>query len=125
MVQSTAETVDGFLAEVGPERLDYIVRFRALCLGTLTGWEEVMAYGMPGYGPAGQPPVVCFNNQKQHIAFYTGARAIERFQDRLAGPGIDCGKGCIRYRNPKRIDFDLVEDILKAIREDGPKGACA
>lgn len=122
MVQSTAPDVDSFMLEVGPERLPYIQRFRELCRETLTGWEERMEYGMPAYGPADHPVVgVAFNNQKQHIAFYAGATAVERFADQLAG--VDCGKGCIRYRNPKKIDFALVEAILKDIRARG-EAAC-
>lgn len=114
MVQSRAETVDAFMAEVGPDRLPAIARFRDLCREHLTGWPERMSYGMPGYGPADAPPVVCFNNQKGYIAFYAGATAVERFQDRLGG--ADCGKGCIRYRKPDRIDFEVVADILRDIR---------
>jgi uncharacterized protein YdhG (YjbR/CyaY superfamily) len=117
MVQSSAATVDDFMLEVGPDRLPYIQKMRELFLANLTGWEERMAYGMPAYGPAGQPAIgVAFNNQKQHIAFYAGQQAIETFKDALARPSVDCGKGCIRYKNPKNIDFAVVEAILKDIR---------
>jgi uncharacterized protein YdhG (YjbR/CyaY superfamily) len=122
MVQSRAASVDDFMLEVGPDRLPYIQRFRELCRETLTGWEERMEYGMPAYGPAGEKDIgVAFNNQKQHIAFYAGATAVDRFADQLAG--VDCGKGCIRYRNPKKIDFELVEAILRDIRARGER-AC-
>lgn len=125
MVQSRAATVDEFMQGVGPDRLPCIQRMRDLCRQTLTGWEERMSYGMPGYGPAGADPVVSFNNQKQHIALYAGKSAVEAFAADLAGPGVDCGKGCIRYRNPARIDFTVVEAILKDIRARGAKGPCA
>ncbi len=117
MVQSAAATVDEFMREVGPDRLPYIEKMRALFRAHLTGWEERMEYGMPAYGPPGDAVAgVAFNNQKQHIAFYAGQAAIETFKDQLAVPGVDCGKGCIRYKNPKKIDFAVMEAILKDIR---------
>ncbi|NBB16816.1 DUF1801 domain-containing protein [Caulobacter sp. SLTY] len=124
MVQSAAATVDDFMKEVGPDRLPYIEKMRALFLANLSGWEERMEYGMPAYGPPGDPVVgVAFNNQKQHIAFYAGETAIQTFKDQLAVPSVDCGKGCIRYKNPKKIDFEVVEAILKDIRARNG-GAC-
>jgi len=114
MVQSKAVSVDVFLAEVGDDRRPALERLRALCREELAGWDEGMTYGMPGYGPPG-PPVICFNNQKQYVAFYAGQTAVTRFADRLAG-AADCGKGCIRYRRPAAIDFDLVRDILRDVR---------
>jgi uncharacterized protein YdhG (YjbR/CyaY superfamily) len=114
MVQSKAVSVDAFLAEVEDDRRPALERLRALCREELAGWGEGMTYGMPGYGPPG-PPVICFNNQKQYVAFYAGETAVTKFADRLAG-AADCGKGCIRYRKPGAIDFDLVRDILRDVR---------
>jgi hypothetical protein len=34
------------------------------------------------------------------------------FAQRLAGQ--DMGKGCLRFRGPERVDFDLVRDLLRA-----------
>ena len=113
MVQSKATSVDAFMAEVPEDRRPALERLRQLCREELVGWGEGMTYGMPGYGPPGAP-VVCFNNQKQYIAFYAGGTAVTRFAERLAD--VDCGKGCIRYRKPAAIDFDLVRDILKDVR---------
>ncbi|MBI1407458.1 MAG: DUF1801 domain-containing protein [Caulobacter sp.] len=117
MVQSRATTVDEFMLEVGPERLPFIQGMRDACLRTLVGWEERMAYGMPAYAPPGRSDIsVAFNNQKQHVAFYAGQAAIEAFKADLAKPGIDCGKGCVRYRNPARMDFAVIEAMLRDIR---------
>lgn len=119
MVQSKAATVDAYMETVEPDRRAALDRLRALCKATLDGWEEGMHWGMPGYAPAGQPAVVAFNSQKRTISFYPGPTAVERFRERLAG--VDCGKGCIRYPNAARIDFVLVEDILRDVRRrEGP-----
>ena len=114
MVQSKALNVDDYLEEVAPERLEAIRRLRGLCLEHLTDWTERMAWGMPGYGPAGADPVVSFNSQKQYISLYAGQTAIQTFAKQLAG--INCGKGCIRYSSPAKIDFEVVEAMLKEIR---------
>ena len=36
---------------------------------------------------------------------------------RLAG--LDCGKGCVRYRRPEQMDFAVIADMLDAIRVRG------
>lgn len=115
MVQSKALTVDAFLDEVSEDRRPVLERFRQLCLQELTGWDEVMAYGMPGYGPPGAAtPMLSFNGQKQYIALYAGRGAIQQMGDRLKG--LDLGGGCIRFRKIADIDFELVRDILKDVR---------
>ncbi|MDH4384764.1 MAG: DUF1801 domain-containing protein [Caulobacter sp.] len=114
MVQSKALTVDDYMDEVAPERLDAVRRLRSLCLEHLTGWSERMAWGMPGYGPVGADPTVAFSSQKQYISLYAGQTAVQAFAEQLRG--INCGKGCIRYSSPARIDFAVVEAILKEIR---------
>ena len=41
---------------------------------------------------------------------------LDRFRERLAGTSL--GKGCVRYRSPEKIDFDLVREMLAASRAD-------
>lgn len=117
MVQSKAATVDDYMQTIELDRLPALQRLRDLCRNVLDGYEEKMAWGMPGYSLEGRDPSVAFNSQKRHIAFYAGSVAVERFKDRLVG--IDCGKGCVRYSRPDKIDFQVVEDILKDIRARG------
>ena len=118
MVQSSAPTVDAWMLEVGPERLPYIQALRDACLKTFPGWEERMEYGMPAYGPTDAPEVgMAFNNQIQHVALYVGEKAIQRFKAELKVPGISCGKGCVRYMNPKKMDFAVIEAMLTDIRD--------
>lgn len=113
MVRSTAENVDGYLGEAPEARKYALARLRDLCRAELTGFDEVMAYGMPGYVRRGGELEIGFAGQKQYISFYllrTDVR--EAFEDRLAGQ--DMGKGCLRFRKPENIDFDLVRDLLRA-----------
>ncbi|MGW4227813.1 iron chaperone [Streptomyces sp. NPDC004980] len=121
MVQSQAEDVDGYLAEVPEERKAALTRLRDLCRSELRGFTEVMAYGMPAYERDGIGEIA-FASQKQYISFYllrTDVR--DAFADRLAGH--DMGKGCLRFRRPEKIDFVLLRDLLRAT-EAGRGTAC-
>ncbi|MER6600699.1 iron chaperone [Streptomyces parvus] len=114
MVQSSAQDVDQYLAEAPEARREALTRLRALCRQELTGFREVMAYGMPAYEREGPGTgEIAFADQKQYISFYllrTDVR--DAFADRLASH--DMGKGCLRFRNPQKIDFEFVRDLLRA-----------
>ncbi len=119
-MQSKASDVDGYLTEVPEARRPAVRRLRELCRAELSGFTEVMAYGMPCYERDGVGEIA-FANQKQYISFYllrTDVRAA--YADRLAGH--DMGKGCLRFRKLDMIDFDLVRDLLRATAatEGGP-----
>ncbi|USQ85495.1 DUF1801 domain-containing protein [Streptomyces phaeoluteigriseus] len=112
MVQSQAEDVDGYLAEVPEERRVALTRLRELCRAELHGFVEVMAYGMPVYEREGIGEIA-FASQKQYISFYLLRSDVrETFAEQLAG--LDMGKGCLRFRKPEKIDFVLLRDLLRA-----------
>ncbi|GAA3089911.1 iron chaperone [Streptomyces rectiviolaceus] len=112
MVRSEAKDVAGYLAEAPEGRRDALARLRDLCRSELKGFDEVMAYGMPAYERDGTAEIA-FAGQKQYISFYLMRGDVrEAFEDRLAGQ--DMGKGCLRFRKPENIDFDLVRDLLRA-----------
>lgn len=112
MVQSKAEDVDGYLAEVPEERRAGLTRLRQLCRAELKGFDEVMAYGMPSYERDGTIEIA-FASQKQYISFYLmRSDVLKAFEERLAGQ--EMGKGCLRFRKADDIDFDLVRDLLRA-----------
>ncbi|WP_020577210.1 iron chaperone [Actinopolymorpha alba] len=112
MVQSNANDVAGYLAEVPEARKDALTRLRTLCQTELAGFDEVMAYGMPVYQRDGVAEIA-FASQKQYISFYLMRSDVRAaFAERLAGQ--DMGKGCLRFRRPETIDFDLLRDLLKA-----------
>jgi uncharacterized protein YdhG (YjbR/CyaY superfamily) len=107
MVQSSAEDVDGYLAEVAEGRRGVLTRLRQLCRSELKGFDEVMAYGMPAYERDGVAEIA-FASQKQYVSFYLMRSDVrEAFSGRLAAQ--DMGKGCLRFRKPESIDFELVE----------------
>lgn len=104
--------IDQYLAGVPADRYDALVRLRTSCRDELVGFTEAMAYGMPSY-LRDDVVEVAFASQKQYISIYllrTDVR--DAYADRLAG--LDMGKGCLRYRKPDAIDFDLVRDLLRS-----------
>ncbi len=61
---------------------------------------------------------VGFASQKQYISLYIlKQEVLDAHRDLLAG--LNLGKGCIRYRKPEQIDFDVVERLLVGTRESG------
>ncbi|MER6522756.1 MULTISPECIES: DUF1801 domain-containing protein [unclassified Streptomyces] len=121
MVQSKASDVDGYLTEVPDERRAALTKVRQMCREELVGFSEVMAYGMPAYERDGACEIA-FASQKRYISFYLMRSEVrEAFGERLAVH--DMGKGCLRFRRPEGIDFDLLRDLLKATA-DRPGKIC-
>ncbi|CCK30387.1 hypothetical protein BN159_6008 [Streptomyces davaonensis JCM 4913] len=120
-MRSEAKNVDAYLAELPEDRRAPLTRLRTLCRTELPTHTEVMAYGMPAYTRDGEPEIA-FASQKQYISFYLMRSDIrEAFTDRLADQ--DMGKGCLRFRNPATVDYDLVQDLLRATAK-GPGKIC-
>ncbi|MDF6044515.1 DUF1801 domain-containing protein [Streptomyces sp. JH14] len=121
MVQSRAEDVDGYLAEIPQERREALTRLRQMCRQELKGYVEKTAYGMPAYERDGVGEIA-FASQKNYISLYLMRSDVrDAFEERLAGQ--DMGKGCLRFRKPETIDFDLVRDLLGATAA-GPGTVC-
>jgi uncharacterized protein YdhG (YjbR/CyaY superfamily) len=115
VMQSKAKTVSAYLDEVPADRRPALARLRQLCLQHLTGFEESMDYGEPCYSRNGVAEVG-FASQKNNIALYILRKdVLDTHRD--AFPKSNIGKGCIRYRNPDKIDFNLVKTMLIETRK--------
>ena len=116
-MQSSAKTVSACLKEVPAERKATLKQLRELCRATLTGFKESMDYGGPCYSRNGVVEVG-FASQKHFIALYILRTDVMRSHRYLLNiPGVTLGKGCIRYSRPEKIDFSVVERVLKATAE--------
>ncbi|MEU9253555.1 DUF1801 domain-containing protein [Streptomyces sp. NPDC048270] len=115
---------DAYLAAAPDARREALTRLRELCLAELPGFEEAIAYGMPVYiRPGEEVGEIAWANQKQYISFYLMRTDVrEAFADRLAPH--DMGKACLRFRNPAKVDFALIRDLLRATAAPGPGRAC-
>jgi uncharacterized protein YdhG (YjbR/CyaY superfamily) len=85
----------------------------------LKGFEESMRYGGPSYSRNGKVEVG-FASQKNFIGLYTlrvRTDVMKAHLDLLKIKGVSVGKGCIRYSKPEKIDFKVVDSMLKATVE--------
>ena len=115
-MQSTAKDVTAYLEEVPAERKAALVELRRQCLANLKGFEESMQYGGPCYSRNGVIEVG-FASQKHFIGLYTlrvRTDVMKSHLELLKIKGVSLGKGCIRYPKPEKIDFKVVESMLKA-----------
>jgi uncharacterized protein YdhG (YjbR/CyaY superfamily) len=111
-VKSAAKTVAEYLKEADDTRRPALTKLRKLAREILPDCDETIDYGMAVYKRGGSM-ITAFANQKGYIAFYAGQRAIADHKESLAG--VDCGKGCIRYKNVAKIDFELVRSLFENI----------
>ena len=109
-MQSKAADVPTYLKELSEPRRAVLTKLRRVCRESLKGYEESMAYGMPVYKLKGVVEVG-FASQVQYISLYAMKReVVDRYRESL--PGCQIGKGCIRFRNPEKIDFEVVRKLL-------------
>ena len=76
-----------------------------------------MDYGGPSYS-RNSVVEVGFASQKNFIALYilrTDVMLSHRYL--LNVPGITLGKGAIRYSKPEKINYSVVEKLLRATQE--------
>jgi uncharacterized protein YdhG (YjbR/CyaY superfamily) len=120
-MQSSAKTVPAYLKEVPAERKAALKKLRDLCRATLTGFKESMTYGGPCYSRNGEVEVG-FASQKHFIGVYIlRTDVMNAHKHLLTGKGVSFGKGAIRYSKPERIDFNVVERMLRGTLEStGP-----
>jgi uncharacterized protein YdhG (YjbR/CyaY superfamily) len=80
-----------------------------------------MEYDGPTYSRNGEVEVG-FASQKYFIGLYIlRTDVMKSHKDQLAGKGVSIGKGAIRYSKPERIDFSVVESMLRAtVKSTGP-----
>ena len=112
---SRAPDVDTYFSGIPEERRATFEKLRGLCRRHLRGYQESMQYGLPTYSNNGAP-VVSFASQKQHITLYVLKKeVVDEF--RAALPTASIGKGCIRFTRPEKIDFDVIDRLLRRTAE--------
>ena len=136
-MQSKATTVEEYLKEVPEDRREAFAKLRHTILSNLPeGFQEQMSYGMIGYvvplslypkgyhvSPDLPLPFVSISSQKNNIALYhMGIYTIEKllkwFKDEYpkhTDLKLDMGKSCIRFRNPEKIPFKLIGELMTKI----------
>lgn len=139
-MQSKAETVEKYIDELSVDRKEVIQKLREIVLENLPeGFQECMNYGMIGYVvphsiyPDGYHcdtslplPFMNIASQKNHIGFYhmgiySDENLLNWFTEEYKNQvptKLDMGKSCIRFKNPKKIPFDLLGELVSKMTVD-------
>lgn len=132
-----ANTPDDYFQKVPDKQKEAMLKLRKILLKSLPkGFEEVLSYGMPSYAvphsiyPQGyhcktsEPlPFISLAAQKQHIGFYhMGIYSNPELMDwfisefpKHSSLKLDMGKSCIRFKNPDKIPFELLEELVTKV----------
>ncbi len=135
-MQSTAKTVDEYIAELSQERQQDIRDVRKLIRENLPdGYEEVMNWGMITY----QVPLFVYSDtynkkplmyaalalQKNHMAVYLssiyadeGNREQFEMEYHLTGKRYDVGKSCVRFKELNDLPLPLIGKAIASIEMD-------
>ena len=130
-------TPESYILEQPDERQEPLNTLRKVINDNLPpGFKEGIQYNMigyfvpletypSGYGPkAGEPlPFISIANQKNHIALYhmglymndTLMKWFKESWEALNIGKLDIGKSCIRFKNMKKIPFDLIAELCRKI----------
>ena len=129
-MQSSAKSVDDYLAELDEGRRAAISAVRAVILANLpAGYQETMQYGMISYVVPlsvvaetynGQPLMyIALASQKQYMSLYLttvyGDQELAAwFKQRYLATGkkLNMGKSCVRFRKLHDLPLDLVGEVV-------------
>jgi hypothetical protein len=133
-MQSDADTVEGYLADLPDDRRAAISTLRELILANLPeGYDEMMLYGMISYVIPladhpdtynGQPiAYLSLASQKRHMALYLNGVYGDRDADFRAryeatGRKLDMGKSCLRFTKLDDVALDVVADEIGRLTPD-------
>ena len=109
-MKSAAADVSAYIEEQASEWRPALNKLRAECRRQLPGYIERMAYGMPGYELDGTIEVG-FAKQARYLSVYILKEPVlDARRSELVG--LSVGKGCIRYRRPEQIDWNMISILL-------------
>ena len=136
MVQSTAKTVDAYIAELPEDRRAVVKKVRDLIRKNLPkGYEERMGFGMIGYCvPLSRYPDT-YNKeplayaglaaQKHGYSLYlmgcymdSATEAALKDAFRKAGKKLDMGKSCLRFKSLDDLPLDAIGAVIARIPVD-------
>ena len=139
-MRSTASTVEQYIEQLPEDRKATIKKLRNIIKKNMPkGFEETVCYGMIGFVvphskyPAGyhcnpsQPlPFMNLASQKNsitihHMGLYGNPELLKWFvaEHAKASPKkLDMGKGCIRYKKPEDIPYDLIGTLAAKVKPE-------
>jgi len=122
-MQSKASTPKAYIAELPEDRKEPIRKFRKVILDNLpNGFEEQMTYGMLGYVvPHSRYPDGYHCDPKQPLGIYSDPKLLDWFTNQWPkhmDTKLDMGKCCIRFKNPTKIPYELMGELVQKMTVD-------
>ena len=135
-MRSSAKTVEEYLDDLPPDRLEALESVREVILANLPeGYEEAMNWGMITYQvPLSRYPdtynkqplmMAALASQKNHMAVYlTGVYADDDSREEFVtayketGKRLDMGKSCVRFRKLDDLPVELIGDAIARFSVD-------
>jgi uncharacterized protein YdhG (YjbR/CyaY superfamily) len=112
-MKSSAATVPEYLAEQPADRQKALDQLRKVITKIAPDARESMQYGMAAYDLNGM--LCALASQKNYMALYVcEPEIVDAHRDALGK--LDCGKGCIRFRNIEELPLDAITAILRDAR---------
>lgn len=139
-MQYNANSPEEYIVQLTIQRQEAVSKLRDIIKSNLPeGFEEIMSYGMIGYviphsiypvgyhvNPNEPLPFMGLASQKNHIAMYhMGIYAFPEILEwfineypKHVATKPDMGKSCIRFKNVKRIPYDLISELCRKINPE-------
>ncbi|MBI2418045.1 MAG: DUF1801 domain-containing protein [Ignavibacteriales bacterium] len=136
-MQSKANTPDEYIASLPEDRKEAVSELRKVIRKNLPkGFHEEMGYGMLGYvvphslypkgyhcNPKLPLPFLNIASQKNfiavyHMGLYSSPKLMQWFTTEYpkhTDAKLDMGKGCIRFKKPGQIPFQLIGELASKI----------
>lgn len=136
-MKSVSETPQDYIHSLPEERKAAIEKLRNIVLTNLpSGFEEKMCYGMLGYvvphsiypkgyhcNPKQELPFINIASQKNfislhHLGLYADNSLLDWFVSeypKYSTYKLDMGKGCVRFKKPEAIPFELIQQLVSKI----------
>lgn len=133
-------TIAEFIEKQPEERKEAINKLREVIQKNIPkGFEETISYGVPSFvvphslypkgyhcKPEEPLPFIAIGSPKSHIALhhmglYASPELLEWFTAEYPNYSkikLDMGKGCIRFKKPENIPFELIGELCKKITVD-------
>ena len=139
-MQIKADTVEEYLASLPEDRKDAMMALRSIILENLpAGFEETISSGMIGYvvphrlhpdgyhcNPSLPLPFLNIASQKNfvavyHMGIYVDQDLLDWFKaeyPKHMSTKLDMGKSCIRFKNIKKIPYNLIGELVSKMSVD-------
>ena len=106
---TSVTSVDDYIAAFPAPVVKLLKQMRKIILETAPDAEEYIGYQMPGYKQNGV--LVYFAGYKNHLGFYPGASAIEKFSKNLEAYNLS--KGTIQFPLDAPLPVQLIKDVVR------------